>query len=76
MVDRPSDPESVRAWVERWGRVGPLLQDIKTRDAMDLGTIGSIQALSGAFRAGLREHPPEPTSGLVEQQRWLARLPR
>jgi hypothetical protein len=76
MVEPPSDSELVRAWVERWGRVGPLLEEIKAREAMDLGTIGAIQALSGAFQAGLREHPPEPTSGLVEQQRWLARLPR
>ncbi len=41
-------------------------EDIRRQD-----TIANFKTFSGMALLAIRDHPPEPTSGLVEQQRWF-----
>jgi len=44
-------------------------EEIRTAD-----TAQATRALTGAVLAELQRRPAEPTSGLVEQQRWFRKL--
>lgn len=76
MTTPSHDHDNLRAWVETWKRVGPLLEELKNRELRQVVTSEAIQALDGAFQAARRLGGPAPTSGLVEQQRLLQRLRR
>lgn len=65
--------EKERLWVQTWQKAGPVLRELHDRDVCRADTAKAILQLDDAFRSALREHPPGPTSGLVEQQRWFAR---
>jgi hypothetical protein len=84
MVTRPSaldswSPEQValgRRWVKTWQEAAPRLAAIRRRELRQLDAFTAISWLCGP--ANYREPPraPKPTSGLIEQQRLLAKLRR
>ena len=65
--------EKARAkqWIEAWRRAGPELERMRREDIRGADTAQSIPAFDGAFEGAVRDFPPKPTSGLVEQQRWF-----
>ena len=71
--DRSSDDALLRRWVETWLRAGPELERIRRAELMGVDT-------QEAIRQVLEVHvpllPALPTSGLVEQQAWFARIAR
>ena len=68
--------EAMRRWVETWKRAGPALEAIRRKEIESLDTHETLAALEGAFNYATRNVPPNATSGLVEMQRWFAKLRR
>ncbi len=61
-------------WVDLWAETGPLLERIRNQELRELDTSASIALLCGKADYHTAPFAPEPTSGLVEQQRLFARL--
>lgn len=70
------EKEALRAYVERWQRVGPLLQEVRDADIRAADTTSMIACSNLLFRDAVKHFPPAPDSGLVEQQRWFMKLRR
>jgi hypothetical protein len=70
------DREALERWVETWKRAGPELEAIRRKEIEKIDTLESLSALEDAFNYALRELPPREESGLVEMQRWFAKLRR
>ncbi len=68
--------EAMRRWVETWRQAGPELEAIRRKEIENINTLESLAALEGAFNYATRNVPPYETSGLVEMQRWFAKLRR
>jgi len=64
----------VRRWVENWKAAGPRLEAIRRREIQEANNLKVLALLEGAFNHALRSLPPRPTSGMVEMQKWLAKL--
>jgi hypothetical protein len=52
----------------------PVLQDVRDKDIQLADTARAMKCFSGAVLAALPKHPPQPWSGLVEQQRFFRKL--
>ena len=61
-------------WVRNWQETGPILERLRAEAIRNTDTAATIEQLSDAFESARRQFPPATTSGLVEQQRWFARL--
>ena len=70
------DAATLRRWVETWKEAGPRLEAIRRREIREADNLKVLAALEGAFNQALRTLPPRPSSGMVEMQRWLAKLRR
>jgi len=68
--------ELVRRWVEAWKEAGPVLETIRRQEIEQADNLQVLASLECAFNQAVREMPPRPSSGLVEMQRWFAKLPR
>ena len=68
------EESALKAYVERWKRVGPLLEKQREEDVRRSDTISNIAAFGRLWNEAVRVWPPPPTSGLVEQQRWFQKL--
>jgi len=64
----------LKAYVERWKRVGPLLEEQREEDVRRSDTIGAFAFFAGMPHRNLETFPPGPSSGLVEQQRWFRKI--
>jgi hypothetical protein len=67
----PEQWAQMKRWVDNWKTLGPELERMREEDVRNTDTKRSIRALKGIALMTLPNHPPEPTSGLVEQQRWF-----
>jgi hypothetical protein len=70
------DREMMRRWVQTWKEAGPELEAIRVREVREADNLKVLAMLEGAFNHALRTLPPRPSSGLVEMQAWLAKLPQ
>jgi len=68
--------ETIGRWVRTWKDAGPELEAIRLREIRETDNLKVLAMLEGAFNHALRTMPPRPSSGLVEMQRWFARLRR
>lgn len=68
------EKEALQAYVERWQRVGPLLQEVRDADIRAADTAQAMKVFSGSATWAVANRPALPTSGLVEQQRWFMKL--
>jgi hypothetical protein len=68
--------EMIRQWVETWREASPKLEAIRHREIREADNLKTLALLESAFNQALRRAAPRPTSGLVEMQAWLAKLPR
>jgi len=71
-----SDTDQLRAWVQNWIVLGPELDRLRRERIRRANTSESIVQFDLAFKAALRNTPPRTTSGLIEFQRLLRKLPR
>jgi hypothetical protein len=63
-------------FVERWKRVGPLLEDIRIREISRYSYDDNVHIIDGLLQIGFDFGSPRKTSGLVELQKWLAKAKR
>jgi hypothetical protein len=61
------------AWIRRWQKVGPILEDLRLRSLHSVDTAASIEAFETAFKSAQLLAPVRKSSGLIEQQRWFRR---
>ncbi len=66
----------MKRWVEAWKRAGPELEKMREEDVRNADTQRAVRAFSGLVANAVKKFPPEPASGLVEQQRWFMLLAR
>jgi len=65
----------LRKWVETWKAAGPELAEIERRELEQMTDEEAKEAAIAVLTLPLREDPPDSDgSGLVEQQRWFAKL--
>jgi len=65
--------EAKRRWVQTWKQAGPELEAIRRREIRDADNLAVLALLESAFNQAL-SLPPRTTSGLVEMQKWFAKL--
>ena len=58
-----------RRWAQTWKEAGPELEAFRRQEIRATDTPRSIPAFDGLFERAVRDFPPKPTSGLVEQHR-------
>ena len=68
------DPTPTRRWVAAWKKAGPELERIRREELLRVDVARALESLEDAFLCALRDSPPKPSSGLVEQQRLFGRL--
>jgi hypothetical protein len=66
--------EQIRRWVKQWEAAAPRLEEIRRREIRELDTQRVLAILEPAFNHAVRTLPPRPSSGMVEMQRWFAKL--
>lgn len=69
-----TEKEALRAYVARWERAAPLLQQVRDADIRAADTAQSMRIFSGSATWAVTHRPAAATSGLVEQQRWFMKL--
>jgi hypothetical protein len=72
-------PEQIaagRRWVAAWRAAGPELDRIRRDELRRVDPFKAIALLCGPGDYRIPPRAPKPVSGLVEQQRWFARLRR
>jgi hypothetical protein len=65
----------IRRWVKTWKEAGPELEAIRRRELAEADNLKVLALLEDAFNHAITL-PPRPSSGLVEMQKFLARLPQ
>lgn len=64
----------VRERVRQWAAAAAVMQAVRDEDIRNADTARAMRCFSGSVEALLHDHPPEPWSGLVTQQRWFSKL--
>lgn len=65
-----------KRWVDTWAKAAPELQKVRDADIRAADTASMIETCASLFRDAVKNFPPKPTSGLLEQQRWFMKLAR
>ena len=68
------DKTAEEAWVENWRRVGPELERIRRQELRAFRYEENVEAIDSLLEIACRFAVPQPTSGLVEQQRLFGKL--
>jgi hypothetical protein len=66
--------EREKQWVEAWRRAGAKMAELRREELRNIDTQQSLMNLEDAFESCRLHHPPDPVSGLVEQQKWFRKL--
>jgi hypothetical protein len=70
-ISEPEGKKRMRAWVDNWRRLGPILEAERFERLRNVNTCESLLALEDLFNSAVWLHPPKPDSGLVAQQAIL-----
>ena len=70
----PAQIADGQRWVETWKLAGADLERIRRQELRELDTYRAIVLLCGPGDYSRPPRAPKPWSGLVEQQRWFAKL--
>jgi len=65
--------EQMRRWVAIWKQAGPALEAIRQREIQETDNLRAIEALESSFNYAARL-PVRPSSGMVDMQRYFAKL--
>ena len=76
-MPQQASPDDLRKrWVETWRRTGEELERLRRAEIESVDTREAIRQIFGSH--GGTHSPalpaPSPTSGLIEQQAWFARI--
>ena len=61
-------------WIENWKRTAPVLDALRRKAIEEANTQEFVEAMDGMLESIFRENKPRLTTGLVEQQRWFAKM--
>jgi hypothetical protein len=70
----PEQWAQIKRWVDNWKTLGPELERIREEELRNENTIRAFEIFTGMAFLATRNFPPEPTSGLIEQQRRFMEL--
>jgi hypothetical protein len=70
----PEQRAQMKHWVENWKTLGPELERMREEELRNENTIRAFEIFTGMAFLATRNFPPEPTSGLIEQQRRFMKL--
>jgi hypothetical protein len=65
--------EKMRRWVDAWKQAGPELEAIRRREIQEADNLKVIESLESSFNYAVRL-PARTSSGMVEMQRYFAKL--
>ena len=68
-----TDTGLLRRWVDTWRRAGVQLESIRRAEIESADTQEAVRQIFGSLDRANSELGP-PTSGLIDQQAWFARL--
>lgn len=68
--------EMLQKWVETWKEAGPELGKIRLCEVRDEDNLLALQQLARNFNYATSHDPPDESSGLIEMQRYFAKLRR
>ena len=68
------EKQHVRQWIRNWEAAQPVLERLRDEAIRNADTAAAIEQLSDAYESARLHWTPPAASGLVEQQRWFARL--
>ena len=71
-----TEKEMIRLWVQTWKEAGPELEKIRLQEVREEDNLLSLRILARLFNLATRTEPLSDTSGLVDMQRYFAKLPR
>ncbi|MBI2192452.1 MAG: hypothetical protein HYU36_10765 [Planctomycetes bacterium] len=60
-----------KRWVQTWKLAGKDLEQIRRREIRELDAYSAIARLCGPADYTRAPYAPQPSSGLIEQQRWF-----
>lgn len=63
-----------RQWAQAWQRAVARMAQLRAEELPQVDTQQALLQLADAFEAAWRQVPPAPWSGLIERQRWFAKL--
>lgn len=67
--------DEARAYVEHWKRVGPILEEVRRQELRNYRIEDNVNQIHGLMALGGQLARHRPTSGLVDLQRLLHRIP-
>jgi hypothetical protein len=65
---------ATKEWIQKWAEIGPVLNRLDAERDFGVPLAEIIPQFNDALRAALALHPPQPYSGLIEQQQYFRRL--
>ena len=68
------DPEELRKFVEHWKQLGPILDQINADELRAMDQQEAIRQIMPMCDWAIEHSEPRTTSGLVEQQRYFAKM--
>jgi hypothetical protein len=71
-----TEQEMIQRWVDTWKEAGPELELIRLREVREQDNLLSLRLLARAFNHATSSQPPRESSGLIEMQRYFAKLRR
>ncbi|MFT4586896.1 MAG: hypothetical protein ACI9VS_000247 [Candidatus Binatia bacterium] len=69
-----TESNAIRERIVQWGRATPVLQALREEEIRNADTASAMRHFKGSALWSVKHRPPDPTSGLVEQQRWFNKL--
>ena len=69
-----AERELTKRWVDTWAKAAPELQKVRDADIRAADTAQAMRLFAGSADWAVVHRPALPTSGLVEQQRWFAKV--
>ena len=69
-----AERELTKRWVDTWAKAAPELQKVRDADIRAADTAEAMRLFTGSAEWAVVHRPALPTSGLIEQQRWFAKL--
>lgn len=67
---------NLKLWVKAWEKASLAIEEINRAKAGSSNPNHAIESLNLIFKAVIRRNPPSAYTGLIEQQRYFARLMR
>lgn len=70
----PEEDPNARRWAEVWNQAGQSLEQIERQRLRSFRYEDHVTEIDELLELAFRFAQPRSTSGLVEQQRWFAKL--